>query len=77
LGNLQANPQVGLLLIDFAGGATLQVTGTARIIWDQQRVAEFAGAERLVEVRVAEVVEIADAHPFRSHTVEYSPFNPA
>jgi predicted pyridoxine 5'-phosphate oxidase superfamily flavin-nucleotide-binding protein len=77
LGNLQANPQAGLLLIDFAGGATLQVTGTARIIWEQQRVAELAGAERLVEVRVAEVVEIADAHPFRSHTVEYSPFNPA
>ena len=77
LGNLQANPQAGLLWIDFAGGATLQVTGTARIIWDAERVAGFAGAERLVEVRVAEVVEIADAHPFRSHTVEYSPINPA
>jgi predicted pyridoxine 5'-phosphate oxidase superfamily flavin-nucleotide-binding protein len=75
LGNLQANPQAGLLLIDFAGGATLQVAGTARIIWDAERVAEFAGAERLVEVTITEVVEIADAHPFRSHTVEYSPHN--
>jgi predicted pyridoxine 5'-phosphate oxidase superfamily flavin-nucleotide-binding protein len=77
LGNLQANPQASLLLIDFASGATLQMAGTTRIIWDAERVAEFAGAERLVEVAVAEVVEIADAHPFRSHTVEYSPFNPA
>ena len=77
LGNLQANPQAGLLLIDFASGATLQLAGTTHIIWNRQRVAEFAGAERLVEVTVAEVVEIADAHPFRSHTVEYSPFNPA
>jgi uncharacterized protein len=77
LGNLQANPQAGLLLIDFAGGATLQLAGTARIIWDAERVAGFAGAERLVEMAVAEAVEIADAHPFRSHTVEYSPFNPA
>jgi uncharacterized protein len=77
LGNLQANPQVGLLLIDFTGGATLQMSGMARIIWDAQRVAEFAGAERLLEVTVAEAVEIADAHPFRSHTIEYSPFNPA
>ncbi|HJZ47355.1 MAG TPA: pyridoxamine 5'-phosphate oxidase family protein, partial [Roseiflexaceae bacterium] len=77
LGNLQANPQAGLLLIDFASGATLQMAGTTRIIWDAERVAEFAGAERLVEVTVADVVEIADAHPFRSHTVEYSPFNPA
>jgi uncharacterized protein len=76
LGNLQANPQAGLLLIDFASGATLQMAGTTRIIWDAERVAGFAGAERLVEVTVAEVVEIADAHPFRSHTVEYSPFNP-
>jgi predicted pyridoxine 5'-phosphate oxidase superfamily flavin-nucleotide-binding protein len=77
LGNLQANPQVGLLWIDFTGGATLQMSGTARIIWDAQRVVEFAGAERLLEVTVAEAVEIADAHPFRSHTIEYSPFNPA
>ena len=77
LGNLQANPQVGLLLIDFTGGATLQMSGTARIIWDVQRVAEFAGAERLVEVTVAGAVEIADAHPLRSDTIEYSPFNPA
>jgi predicted pyridoxine 5'-phosphate oxidase superfamily flavin-nucleotide-binding protein len=77
LGNLQAKPQVGLLLIDFTGGATLQMSGTARIIWDAQRVAEFAGAERLLEVTVAEAVEIADAHPFRSHTIDYSPFNPA
>jgi uncharacterized protein len=53
------------------------VTGTARIMWDAERVAGFAGAQRLVEVTVAEAVEIAEAHPFRSHTVEYSPFNPA
>jgi uncharacterized protein len=77
LGNLQANPHAGLLLINFASGDTLQVTGTARIIWDAVRVAGFAGAERLVEVTVAEAVEIAEAHPFRSHTVEDSPFNPA
>ena len=77
LGNLQANPQAGLLLIDFASGGWLQMAGTARIIWEPQRISGFAGAERLVEVTVAEVVEIADAHPFRSHTVEYSPFNPA
>jgi predicted pyridoxine 5'-phosphate oxidase superfamily flavin-nucleotide-binding protein len=77
LGNLQANPQVGLLLIDFTGGATLQMAGTAQIIWDTERVAEFAGAERLLEVTVAEAVEIADAHPLRSYSIEYSPFNPA
>ena len=77
LGNLQVNPQAGLLVIDFARGATLQMAGTTRLIWDAERVAGFAGAERLVEVTVAEVLEIADAHPFRSHTVEYSPFNPA
>jgi uncharacterized protein len=77
LGNLKANPQAGLLWIDFAGGATLQVTGTAHLIWDVEHVAAFAGAERLVEVTVVEAVEIANAHPLRSHTVEYSPYNPA
>jgi predicted pyridoxine 5'-phosphate oxidase superfamily flavin-nucleotide-binding protein len=76
LGNLHANPHAGLLLIDFARGATLQLTGTARIIWNESQFGAEANAERLVEIEVTETIEIENASPFRSYAVEYSPFNP-
>jgi uncharacterized protein len=73
LGNISVNPQAGLLFIDFERGATLQLTGRARILWDQERAAEFPGAERLVEFDVDEVVEIAGAHPLEWRFLDYSP----
>lgn len=51
-GNLEVNPHAGLLALDFHGGALLSLTGTARVLWDDPRVAAFAGAERLLEFRV-------------------------
>lgn len=52
-GNLEVNPRAGLLALDFDGGSLLSLTGTARVIWDDDpRVATFEGAERLLELRV-------------------------
>jgi hypothetical protein len=76
LGNISANPNAGLLFIDFERGNTLQFTGKAQVIWDNDRVAEFAGAERLVEFDVERVIEIAGAIPLRWEFLGYSPFNP-
>jgi uncharacterized protein len=76
LGNIAVNPQAGLLFIDFERGRTLQVTGRARILWHQERIAEFAGAERLVEFDVDEVVEIAGAHSLEWRFLDYSPETP-
>lgn len=77
LGNIEANSRAGLLFIDFERGATLQLTGAARIIWDADRAAEFNGAERVVEFEVEEALERAGATDLRWRLVEYSPFNPA
>jgi hypothetical protein len=74
LGNISIHPQTGLLFIDFERGSTLQMTGMAKIIWDAARVAEFAGAERLVQFEIDRVVEISDAIPLRWQFGEYSPF---
>ncbi|MBI3651571.1 MAG: pyridoxamine 5'-phosphate oxidase family protein [Acidobacteria bacterium] len=76
LGNLLTNPQAGLLFIDFETGSTLQLTGAARIIWDPARVQERAGAERLVEFEIEEVLETTKALPLRWEFMNYSPFNP-
>jgi predicted pyridoxine 5'-phosphate oxidase superfamily flavin-nucleotide-binding protein len=77
LGNIAVNPSAGLLFLDFEGGGTLQLTGEARIVWDVGRAAGFAGAERVVEFRVQEAVEIQSSIPLRWQFQGYSPFNPA
>ena len=65
LGNITANPRVGLLFLDFARGGTLQLTGSATIDWDAWRAAAFPGARRLIEVRIARAIAIAGALPLR------------
>ncbi|CAA9467743.1 MAG: probable iron-sulfur binding protein YPO1417 [uncultured Rubrobacteraceae bacterium] len=77
LGNIAINPSAGLLFLDFEGGGTLQLTGEARIVWEAQRAARFAGAERVIEFRVEEAVETRGAVPLRWRFEGYSPFNPA
>lgn len=77
LGNIAANLNAGLLFVNFEGGNTLQLTGRAAIVWDPERAAAFAGAERVVEFGVGEAVEIEGAVPLRWRFGGYSPFNPA
>lgn len=76
LGNLMSNPNAGLLFIDFAQGHTLQLTGQAKVIWDVNRLSEFAGAQRLVEFDIEQVLEIKNACSLRWRFGEYSPANP-
>lgn len=76
LGNIATVPNAGLLFVDFEGGGTLQITGEARTVWDADRAGAFAGAERVVEFGIEEVVEIPAAVPLRWRFEAYSPFNP-
>ncbi len=76
LGNLSENPQAGLMFIDFDQGGILQLSGTATIIWDQERAAAVPGAERLVEFKIRTVVETRHATPLRGRFIGYSPDNP-
>jgi len=76
LGNIETHSRVGLLFVDFADGRTLQVTGHADIVWDEGRVAQYDGAERLVEITVDQAVELPDGNPLRWSLEERSPFNP-
>jgi uncharacterized protein len=76
LGNIAADPRVGLLFVDFDTGTTLQLTGRAHILWEQADYGALAGALRAVEVEIDEVVEIAGRGPLGWRFLEYSPFNP-
>lgn len=76
LGNIVENHSAGLLLLDFENGGSLQLTGSARILWDDERVTEFPGAERLVEFRLQKLIETDNATSLRWKFIEYSPDNP-
>ncbi len=77
LGNLSVEPHAGLLFLDFESGDTLQLTGRAQVIWEQDRIAAFAGAERLVEFMIERIIESRQAVPLHWQLVEYSPFLPS
>jgi uncharacterized protein len=76
LGNIAADPRLGMLCVDFDTGTTLQLTGQARILWEAEDLAELKGAARGLAVELDEVVEIEGQGPLGWRFLEYSPFNP-
>lgn len=72
LGNISANPRCGLLIPDWETGTTLQLTGTAEIVWD----GGVAGSQCSVEFTVDEAIELTDVSPLRWGQAELSPANP-
>lgn len=76
LGNIYAKPNTGLLFIDFETGDSLQLTGRSRIIWDEDEISHFAGAERLVRFEIDEVLYTENGSPIRWVFLEFSPANP-
>ncbi|MCP1648080.1 pyridoxamine 5'-phosphate oxidase family protein [Pseudomonas nitroreducens] len=73
LGNLQANPQAGLLFVDFASGDVLQVHGRSEILFDSPLLSAFEGAERLWTLDVEHAVLRRSALALRWSFREYSP----
>jgi len=69
LGNIAANSAAGLLFVDFERGTTLQLTGKARIRWGEG-VRTSAGADRRIELSVAQVIESEGASRLRWRGVE-------
>lgn len=63
LGNIAVNPVAGLLIPDFATGSAISLTGRARIVWEGDRLENFAGAERLVEIAIDHLYRLEDVIP--------------
>jgi predicted pyridoxine 5'-phosphate oxidase superfamily flavin-nucleotide-binding protein len=77
LGNLAVEPHTGLLFVDWDTGRTLQISGTATIEWDSDRIARWPKAERLIDVHVEKVVDRAAGLPVVWELVETHRLNPA
>ncbi|NQE71326.1 hypothetical protein NG2371_05799 [Nocardia gamkensis] len=73
LGNIEVNPRCGILIPDWSTGATLQLTGTAELIWAPETFA--AGAQCSLEFTVEEVLE-RPGGALRWGPAELSPVNP-
>lgn len=74
LGNLVLNPQAGLLFIDFERGDLLYLATETEIIFDTAEVRSFAGAERLLRLRVRTARRVAAPLPLRWGEAEISPY---
>ena len=78
LGNVVGDPQVGLLIPDFEHGRQLQLTATARILWDQADPhGKTGGTNRFVEFAISRWLERPLPALLKSTVVSYSPHNPA
>jgi predicted pyridoxine 5'-phosphate oxidase superfamily flavin-nucleotide-binding protein len=69
LGNLEIDPRAGLLFLDWESGLALQLTGRAEIVWDEDVIAAYPGAERVVTFAIDAVREHAHAMPARWENV--------
>jgi len=76
LGNIYSNPNSGLLFIDFDSGHSLQLTGASELIWDENIVAEFPAAERIVRFAIDEVLYTENGTRLGWDFVEFSPAIP-
>jgi uncharacterized protein len=63
LGNLARHPLAGLLFLDFEHGDVLHVATNAEIDWEGAQLESFAGAERLLQLRVHGALRIERALP--------------
>lgn len=76
LGNLLANPGVGLLFIDFESPRRLRVNGRARIHDDDPLLASFVGAQLVVRVRAERIFPNCPRYIHKSGGAEPSPYVP-
>ena len=74
LGNLQVNPRAGLLFIDFDSGDLLYVAVEGEVVWEGPELAGFAGARRLMRLKVGSVQRTEAILPLRFGTAAQSPF---
>ncbi len=77
LGNFAVNPRAGLLVPDFENGCTLQLTGRAETLWDEEDPNNAtAGTHRYWEFEIDHWRQTENSLPGSSEFLDYSPHNP-
>ena len=76
LGNIAANPKVGLLFVDWEHPRRLRVSGTASILDDADLVASIEGAQLVVRVTAEQIFPNCPRYIHRMRVEEESVFAP-
>jgi predicted pyridoxine 5'-phosphate oxidase superfamily flavin-nucleotide-binding protein len=76
MGNAVANPNVGLLFIDFEHGSRMRLNGAASIDANDPLLADYPEAQFIVRVTVREVFPNCPRYIHKMKRVEASPFVP-
>src|ERR1700693_110268 len=76
LGNILANPKVGLLFVDFEHPNRMRVSGTASISDNDPLLSEFPGAQMIVHVRAERIFPNCPRYIHRMRVVEHSVYAP-
>ena len=75
LGNIMLNPRAGLLFIDIETCSMLYIAADAEIIFDSPELDAFAGAERLLRLKIRHVGHVVASLSVRwSGEAQISPF---
>jgi predicted pyridoxine 5'-phosphate oxidase superfamily flavin-nucleotide-binding protein len=75
-GNVLANPEVGILFIDFERGNRMRLNGTATVQLDDPLLADYPEAQFVVRVTAREVFPNCPRYIHRMQEVERSEFVP-
>lgn len=75
IGNMAANPNVGLLFLDHSTGHQLSLTGKAEAVWASDQKLPFDDVDRMIRFELHQGVVISNVLPFRWKLTEYSPFS--
>ena len=76
LGNIRANPAVGLLFLNFETPKRLRVNGTAKVSSDDAAMVLFPGAQLLVRITPHHIFPNCPRYIPRMQMVEASPYVP-
>ena len=76
-GNVLANPEVGILFIDFERGNRMRLNGTASVQLDDPLLPEYPEAQFIVRVRAREVFPNCPRYIHRMTLEELSVYAPA
>jgi len=75
-GNLEVNPHIGLLFVDFADPDRLRVNGTATVRADDPLLPQFSGAVFLVRVTATQIFPNCSRYVHRMSVLEPSIYAP-
>lgn len=73
LGNLALEPRACLLFVDFAAGSLLHVAGEAATVWEEECLARYPGAERVVRLRPTRILRQEGVLPLAWGTADEAP----